>query len=316
MVSTYFRRQLIDTRLRGGTVLAIDGKMMRHAISAARGRGLYFVAAYLPQHGLVLAQLPVGNKENEIVVAPQLLEPLDLRGMVVTGDAMYTQRELVKQIVRQGGDFCFPVKLNQQELYSDIDFLFASYDGNIQQGRKTPEFSIARSVDKAHGRIEERIITVTSVLKTYVRFPHVEQVYRVERHTTKVASGEVRHEVVYGITSLPAAVADAARLLHIVREHWGIENGLHYRRDQTMDEDYCVTGSDDAARVMATLNNMVLNIVGHPPQGLAALRRVYGAYPARAVARLLAALILQKPFHIGCVTSYWVNVGAGGGPPW
>ncbi len=181
-----------------------------------------------------------------------------------------------------------PVKLNQRELYSDSDFLFATYDGDIQQGRHCPEFSVARSVDKAHGRALERILTVSSVLKTYVRFPHVEQVYAPSRHTTKVATGEVRHEVAYRITSLPAEVADAARLLGIVRSHWGIENGLHYRRNQTMIEDYCVTGSDDAARVMATLNNMILNIVGHLAQGWAALQREYAAYPAQAVAWLLA----------------------------
>ncbi len=96
MVSAYFCRQLHRAQMRGSTILSLDGKMMRHAISAERGRGLYFIAAYLPAQGLVLAQLPVGNKENEIVVAPQLLKPPALQGMVVTGDAMYTQRELVK----------------------------------------------------------------------------------------------------------------------------------------------------------------------------------------------------------------------------
>lgn len=109
---------------RGSIIVAVDGKTLRGTIPAGQTRGVHLVAAYLPETGVVLAQLAVDTKENEIVVVPTLLAQLDVTGMVVVGDAMQTQRQLSSQIVEAGGDYLWFVKENQPGLYGDIERLF------------------------------------------------------------------------------------------------------------------------------------------------------------------------------------------------
>jgi hypothetical protein len=114
-------------RRRGGLVLTIDGKTIRGTIPLGRTRGVHLIAAYLPQVGVVLAQLEVQKvqtRANEVLVAPKLLAQLDLTGVVVTGDAMFAQRNLSAQVVRGGGDYLWKVKENQSELLDDIRTLF------------------------------------------------------------------------------------------------------------------------------------------------------------------------------------------------
>ncbi len=149
-------------RRRGGLVLTIDGKTLRGTIPLGYTKGVHLVCAYLPQVGVVLAQLEVEEKANELTVAPTLLAQLDLRGVVVTGDAMFAQRNLSAQIVRGGGDYLWKVKENQPELLADIRTLF---EPPPQTKSEAPNFAMppdlewARRINKGHGRVEERTIS-------------------------------------------------------------------------------------------------------------------------------------------------------------
>jgi predicted transposase YbfD/YdcC len=116
------------------------------------------------------------------------------------------------------------------------------------------------TVDKGHGRIETRRIRCSTDLKGYIEFPFHEQVVRIDRITTDLRGNKQTHEVAYGITSLSPHKASPQRLLQINRGHWGIENGLHYVRDVTFQEDLCQIRTKSAPRILAALRNLVIGI--------------------------------------------------------
>jgi predicted transposase YbfD/YdcC len=273
-LTTFFQpRAPEDTPPRGSVILAVDGKTLRGTIPLGHTRGVHLVAAYLPEQGVVLAQLAVDTKENEIVVVPTLLAQLDLQGTVVVGDAMQTQRELSIQIVEAGGDYLWFVKENQPTLLAELETLFTPPP--LAPGHAAPvrDFITARQVDSGHGRLEERVLTASALLVGYSDWPYLAQVFKLER-TVWQQREQTLHEVRYGITSLPRPVADAARLLVIARAEWGIENGLHYRRDVTLQEDACQFRRGAGPQVLAALNNAVISLLGqHGERNLAALQR-------------------------------------------
>ncbi len=274
---------------RGSIVLAVDGKTLRGTIPAGHTAGIHLVAAYLPTVGLVLAQLAVDQKENEIVVVPTLLAHLDLTGVVVVGDAMQTQRDLSIQIVEAGGDYVWVVKDNQATLRADIEQLFTPVPALPGTSDPPSDFVTARQVTKGHGRLEERIITVSSELQDYSDWPYLAQVFKLERRVWN-GDGRARVEIRYGVTSLPSTVADAQRLLAITRAEWGIENGLHYRRDVTLQEDASQVRRGGAPQVLAALNNAVIGITQQAGEGnLAAAQRRFAYHFDRLLARIAAS---------------------------
>ena len=258
---------------RGSRHVCLDGKTLRGTIPLGHTRGVHLLAAYHADQGVVLAQLAVDAKANEIVVAPQVLNQVDLTGVVVSGDAMFTHRRLSTQIVEAGGDYFWWVKDNQHTLLADLELLFT--DEYVRAGWSVPpvDFTTAATIEKGHGRLEQRVLTASSILADYHDWPYLAQVVKVERtRTTKLKE---THEVAYGITSLPAADADAARLLALGRGHWRIENGLHYRRDVTLQEDTCQVRYGHAPQVLAALNNLVCALSGRAGiDNLAAVQRI------------------------------------------
>ena len=249
MIGAFFAQ----SRQQGAPVqLTVDGKTLRGSIGAGETRGQHLLAAYLPGEGVVLAQVAVDRKENEITAAPRLLEAIDLRDKVVSGDAMLTQRELSRQVVSAGGEYLWTVKENQPQLYDDIATCFA---------RPPEEALTAQTVEKGHGRIEQRRLWASASLNEYLDWPHVQQAFRVDRRTEQVKTGVVTDETVYGITSLPPQQAGPQQLLSLVRGHWNIENGLHYRRDETLREDWCHLRLGHGQRMMAAINNLVLGLL-------------------------------------------------------
>lgn len=239
-------------------VIALDGKTLRGTISAGQTLGWHLWVAYLPAEGWVLFQVEVASKENEISVAPRVLTSLDLRGKIVTGDAMFAQRELSLQIVGLGGDYIWTMKDNQSTLRQDIALLFQPEKTVKGFSPAAKDFRTAQTVEKGHGREERRVLTVSAELKTYLDWPGAEQVFKLERYAKRTRDGHVTHEVVSGITSLTAQEAGPKRLLELVRSHWGIENGLHYRRDETLREDWCQLKQDSAPRAMVVVNNLIV----------------------------------------------------------
>jgi predicted transposase YbfD/YdcC len=271
-------------------VLNLDGKTLRGTIPAGKTKGVHLLAAYLPEEGWVLYQVEVGSWENEIPAAMRILRQLDLQGKIVTGDALLAQRELSTHIVEAGGDFVWTVKGNQSRTQEDIELLFAPESCVPGFSPSHKDFRTATTREKGHGRLERRTLTTSSMLKDYVNWPCVEQVFRIERRFLRIRDGKRMEEVSYGLTSLSATEADPDRLLYLVRAHWGIENKLHYRRDETLQEDRCrITGQ--GARAMAVINNLVLALLRqHPDPYLPDARRFYAANIEEA-----AALILQSP---------------------
>jgi predicted transposase YbfD/YdcC len=255
-------------RRRGGLVLTMDGKTLRGTIPLGCTKGVHLVCAYLPQVGVVVAQLQVEEKANELTVAPTLLAQLDLEGVVVTGDAMFAQRNLSAQIVMGGGDYLWKVKENQPELLADIRTLFEPPPALQPTKSEAPNFALpsdlewASSLNKGHGRVEERTIWVSSALCGYSDWPHLAQVFKLKCRVVD-GLGQVKEMVHYGVTSLPRVAASPHMLLRVVRKHWGIENGLHYRRDVSLDEDYSQVRVGHAPRVLATLNNIVVGLAAH-----------------------------------------------------
>jgi predicted transposase YbfD/YdcC len=272
-------------------VIALDGKTLRGTISAGHTHGRHLLAAYLPAEGWVLFQVEVASKENEISAAPRILKCLDLRGKIVTGDAMFAQRALSLQIVQMGGDYIWSVKDNQSIVRQDIELLFQPEKTVKGFGQGTTDFRTDQTIEKGHGREERRVLTVSAELKRYVDWPGAEQVFKLERYSRCTCAGQVTHEVVYGITSLTAQEAGPKRLLQLIRSHWGIENGLHYRRDETLREDWCHLKQGQAPHAMAVINNL---IVGLPLRlgwtNLAEARRYFDAHPQEAQRLLLQRL--------------------------
>lgn len=266
-------------------VIAIDGKTLRGTITFDDPFGLHLLAAYVPGEGMVLMQMVVEkDKENEIVVAPKLLKCLDLHGKVVVGDAMQTQRALSVQIVEAGGEFVWIVKDNQPNTRQAIEQLFAPEKPVPGLGCPPMDFRTAKTVGKSGGRLEERTITTSSLLNDYLDWPSVGQVFKLERRFTNQLTGKVHHEIQYGLTSLTAQEASPERLLAIVRSEWGIENGLHYRRDVTFQEDQTRMTDKSAARAMASFNNLVIGLLKQQGfDNLAQARRFFDANPGKAL---------------------------------
>jgi predicted transposase YbfD/YdcC len=268
--------------------ISLDGKALRGTISAGQRHGLHLLAAYLPDAGVVLMQMEVGAKENEIVAAPRLLKSVDLQGKIITGDAMFAQRELSRQVVKAGGDYVWSVKENQPSLRSDIAALFEIEEGRTALKAMPNDLQRAATADQQHGRLEQRRITTSGLLAGQSDWPGLRQVFKIEREIEQVATGKKHSETVYGVSSLSEKQADAGRLLEIVRKHWMIENGLHYRRDWSLREDYCRLRIGEAAQAMAVLNNLVVGLAlrqgfKYRPDA----RRTYSAQPLEGLKLIL-----------------------------
>jgi predicted transposase YbfD/YdcC len=265
-------------------VIAIDGKTMRGTIPKGATQGVHLLAAYLPSEGLVLMQVEVESKENEIVAAPKLLRSLDLRRKVVIGDAMHTQRQLSIQIVEAGGDYLWIAKDNQPELKADIEHLFAPQECPPATSPLPTDFQSVTDTHYGHGRFETRTLTSSSMLRDFLDWPYLQQVFKLEYHAIDLETGQVYADTHYGLTSLSAAEASPERLLALKRHYWGIENRLHYRRDVCLNEDRCRLRSGHAAQTMAIINNLVLALIDRLDfNSIPDARRIFSAHPIQAL---------------------------------
>ena len=287
-ISDYHHQRLREEQ---EIVLSMDGKTLRGTIPRGDIRGTHLLTVYVPQQGLVLVQAEVDRKENEIVVAPHVLKQVNLSGAIVIGDAMHTQRETSRQIVEAGGDYIWFAKENQPRTRWAIEKLFVHEVCNLRQGVPlSKDFQMLSRVNKNHGRIEKRTIMVSSLLNDYLDWPHVAQVFRLERTVQHNYHPGKTHEIVYGLTSLPAHKASPAKLLTLIRQYWGIESGLHYRRDVTLREDATRLTVGHAGHNMAILNNIVVGLCFRKNLGnLARARRHFCARPEEALSLILAA---------------------------
>lgn len=267
--------------------VTLDGKTLCGTIPTGETQGEHLVAAFLPTEGIVLTQVAVGAKENELVAAPKVLEGLDLHGRVVCGDALFTQRKLSVMVLAGGGDYLSVVKDNQLNLKEDVQLFFAP-------PRKAPGWyirplpqTVACTVNKVHGRLEERTLIAIVDETGFLDWPGARQVFKVVRKVTRLRTGTETTEEAFGITSLPPERASADELLTFMRNHWRIENCLHYRRDVTMQEDGTRMSNRRQAHVMAVLNNFIIGLISKLGfTNLAHAQRVFEAKLTMALAVL------------------------------
>lgn len=274
-----------------GTICALDGKALLGMSKREDGTPEYALSVYDVTAGKTMAQIEVGNKENEITKAPEVVKLAKIAGKVVTGDALHTQKRLAQTILDQQGDYVFPVKENQPNLYKNIQSLFAPEYPKPGFGKIQTDFLTAQKVNKGHGRIEIRTITTSEMLDAYAAWPGLAQVYRLEREFQWRRRGvcyKTSHEVEFGITSLARQKASPRQLLEIRRSHWGIETGSHYRRDVTLKEDATRFTIGHGARVLANVNNLVLALIRQTGfLNAAQARRFFAAHLSHAFSLLI-----------------------------
>lgn len=243
-----------------GEVVAVDGKKVRHSFDTSSGQPMItMVSAWATEAELVLGQLKVAEGTNEITAIPELLRLLDLKGCIVTIDAIGCQKEIAQQIVDQGADYLLAVKSNQEHLYEDMELFFRlSQENDFAKVQHT----YARTVNKGHGRVEVRECWAISgeeslqFLRDYQDWPRLHTLVRIdsERHLGDKVSRESRFFI-------SSASHDAQRLLHAKRSHWGIENQLHWVLDIAFREDDSRVRIGHGAENFATLRHMALNLL-------------------------------------------------------
>lgn len=253
-------------------VVAIDGKTSRRSVEG-EDRAFHMISAFASEMGLVLGQLKVEGKSNEITAIAPLLEVLDIAGATITLDAMGCQSKIVDKIVEKKAHYLIGLKGNQGTLNEDVRLLFA-------QKPSAMRFVAAEAVDKGHGRVERRRCTVTEDIQWLKeRHPHWNQLRSlIEIEGMRDIKGHVCVEKRYYISSL-AAHPQAA--LHAVRQHWGIENKLHWVLDVCFGDDQSRIRKGNAPTNIAIIKKAVLNLLrlvkkDHPRVSLKRMRKLAG----------------------------------------
>jgi predicted transposase YbfD/YdcC len=240
----------------GGEVVAVDGKTGRGSRDRARGRlPLHMVSAWACANRLVLGQEATEEKSNEITAIPKLLELLELKGCLVTIDAMGCQTAIAAQIIAQGGDYVLGLKGNQSAMQEAVEDYWTT--------ARAAEFADVKhdfieEVDKGHGRLEVRRYWITEDLRTLpdpARWAGLTSIGMVQRicYRGDTESSEYR----YFINSI---AADAARFALGVRGHWGVENRLHWRLDVVFNDDASRIRKGQAPAIMTSVRHLAMNL--------------------------------------------------------
>jgi len=251
--SDCFSRWVADlASLTEGEVIAIDGKCLRRSVDkASKKAAIYMVSAWAQQNNLVLGQVKVDDKSNEITAIPKLLSRLDIAGAVVTIDAMGCQKKIAEQIKHQGGDYVLSLKGNQGTLHDDVVTFFTS--------SLSPAVASV-SYDGEHGRIETRSLRATADIAWLQERHGWQGLQSIIAVTAKREIGDkVTEETRYFISSLDAH--DPKRLERVVRAHWAIENNLHWVLDVAFDEDSNRTRKGHSAANLAVIRHIALNLI-------------------------------------------------------
>ncbi len=282
-----------------GHLVAVDGKTLRGSHDRARGQApLHLVSAWAAASGLVLGQVAVDDKSNEITAIPTLLRLLDLEGCLVTIDAMGCQTAIAAQIVAQGGDYVLALKDNQPTLHDEVRHAFAQARADGFAIYAASDYDYARTVDSDHGRLE---IRRHWTLRDPELLAHLDPAGRwaklrgiglveAERHVGATVTVEQR----YYLLSAPLR---AAAFGQAVRSHWGIENRVHWVLDVSFGEDACRVRADHGPRSLAVLRHLALNLLRQEcsRRGSIATKRFTAALDETYLARVLAGVVDLQP---------------------
>jgi len=245
--------QWVDSlRIKGisSEVIAIDGKTVRGSKDTFQEKSpIHIVSAWANSNQLVLGQRKIDSKSNEITAIPLLLEMLDIEGCIITIDAMGTQKEIAKTIVENKADYILALKGNQGSLHKEVAHMFS---------RQKPD-SENTTIEKAHGRIETRNCTVINNL-TFLddkdQWRNLTSIVKVE--SQRDIRGKITNETRLYISSLKT---NAENFNNYIRQHWGIENSLHWVLDVTFNEDHQRKRNGMAAQNFAIVQKIVLNLL-------------------------------------------------------
>jgi predicted transposase YbfD/YdcC len=267
-------------------VIAIDGKTSRRSYQKTGGKApIHMVSAFAVRQRLVLGQVKVADKSNEIVAIPKLIEMMAIEGAIVTIDAMGCQRDIAQKIVDKKADYVLALKGNQGSLREDVELFTAEQKAN---GFKDTTISQDETVDGDHGRIETRATTVihdVAWLQERHDWPGLKAVVIVE--STREIADKIEHETRFYITSL---VVTANLLGPIVRSHWAVENSLHWVMDMIFRDDECRIRTDHAPANFTTVKHMAHNLIRKAPgKDSLRLRRKVAAWDDDFLASLIAA---------------------------
>lgn len=243
-----------------GQVIAIDGKTVRRSHDKSNGKeAIHLVSAWASENGITLGQRKVEAKSNELTAIPELLELLHVSGCIVTIDALGCQKTIAQTIRDRKADYVLRVKANQQRLYEDVVDWF-DYADQVQFENMQQAYH--ETVNKRHGRIEVRRCWAIADplafehIRHYDGWADLQTIVRVQRE--RRFPDRVEQETAYYISSLPP---NARQLLAATRQHWGIENALHWVLDVTFNEDASRARKDNSAQNFAALRRLALNIL-------------------------------------------------------
>lgn len=235
-----------------GELVSIDGKRVRGSYDRADNKSaIHLVSAWASDNEIVLGQLKVDEKSNEITAIPKLLAVLAIKGAIVSIDAMGCQKEIAEQIIGAGADYILSVKGNQSALLEQVEAHFSFTEPS--SGDKTTE--------KGHGRIETRncmVITNLDLLDEASKWKGIKAVVKVKSQRTDVLSEKSSEETRYYITSLEKP---ANELNALIRGHWGIENKLHWTLDVVFREDFSRVRKGDADQNFSIIRRIALNLI-------------------------------------------------------
>lgn len=269
------------------THVILDGKTLRGTQNHLQEdqRKMHQMNLYEAKTGIVLKEAMVAEKANELTQKTSFLTPVLLQGRILSADAIFTQRDFCQQVITAGGDYLLVVKHNQPTLYEDLALFFDDPPADCRDWR------MSSMSNKGHGRLENRVLWASTELNDFLArdWYGVGQVFRLRRRVEHAL--KCTQQIVYGLTSLAPKKADTARLLELNREHWAIENRLHYRRDGALAEDACQVRKGAAPHVLAVLNSFVLALFDFCQfSNVKQSMRRFDAQPLQAVHLLLTSL--------------------------
>lgn len=255
-----------------GKVVAVDGKTSCCSFDG-NSKPMHLVSAFVSELGITLGQLKTEDKSNEITAIPELLELLDITGSIVTIDAMGCQTKIVEKITDKGADYLIGLKGNQGTLNEDVRLFF-------ENGIHKAKFFTTSKSDKGHGRIETRACSVSEDIdwlkRLHPKWKKLKSV--IEIKSKREIKGKIATETRYYISSLQA---HPDKILSVVRQHWGVENKLHWVLDVSFNDDQCRIRKGNAPRNIAIIKKTVLNLLqiikkDMPRVSLKAMRKLAG----------------------------------------
>jgi predicted transposase YbfD/YdcC len=248
-----------------GRLIAIDGKTLRGSFDRAhRDLPIHLVHAWDRDNGLVLGQVAVDEKSNEITAVPALLELLDVRGAVLSLDAMHCQTQTAQLIRQADADYLLAAKKNQKSLHEDIKLFFD--DAIAPEGRGDPHLlTHTMEPDNGHGRLDERAVWASGEVgwlrRRHPDWQDLRGVVCVQSKRTDFATGKASQERRFYLTSLSPGEVGVARLADLVRGHWSVENQLHWSLDVSFGDDRCRVRKDHGPANLAAIKRLTLGLV-------------------------------------------------------